>query len=142
MDISRRLTAHVVADQFTDRGGKIEINGIDILGDEAVLQCPVSCFPDAGGFGMEAEMVEQHRCGEDAAEGIGDIFSGGLWIGAVDRFEKCGAFADGSGRDCQARRFGEAAFIEPRQPTVTQHITDEFKPPPGGFFFGESLNAL
>src|SRR6185312_13859316 len=41
MDVARDLTADVVADQLAYRRGKIEIDGVDIFGYEAILQCPV-----------------------------------------------------------------------------------------------------
>src|SRR5258707_13200157 len=52
MDVSGGLTAYVIADQFTDRRGKVEIYGVYIFCYEAVLQCPVGCFPDEAGFGI------------------------------------------------------------------------------------------
>src|SRR6185312_15923564 len=111
MDIARGLTTDVIADQLTDGRGKIEIYRVYVFCHEAILQGPERCFPNAAGFGMEAEMVEQHGCGQDAAEGIGDVFSGGLRIGTMDGFEERGAFADGGGRQQAEGAADDAGFV-------------------------------
>ena len=97
MDVTGDLTADIVADQFADGGGEIEIDGVDIFCNESVVQCPVGCLSYFGGFGMEPEVVEQHGCGQDAAERVGDVFPRCLGVRAVDGFEESGALADGGG---------------------------------------------
>src|SRR5690349_3795820 len=97
VNIARNFSANVVADELADGGGEIEIYRVDVFCYEAVLQGPVSRFAHFIGFGVEAEVVEEHGCGEDAAEWVGDIFSCGLRVGAVDGFEEGRAFADGGG---------------------------------------------
>ena len=97
MDVSGDLTADIVADEFADGGGKIEIDRVDIFCNESVLQCPVGGLSYFGGFGMESEVIEQHGCGQDAAEGVGDVFPGCLGVRSVDGFEERGALADRGG---------------------------------------------
>src|SRR6202012_1626938 len=55
----------------------------------------------------------------DAAKRVGDIFSGGLGIGAVDGFKKGGAFADGSGREEAQGAADDAGFVAD---DVAEHI--------------------
>src|ERR1700735_2986500 len=68
VDIAGDLAADIVGDQFADGAGEIEIYRVNVFCHEAILQCPVGGLADAAGVGVQTEVIEQHGCGQDAAE--------------------------------------------------------------------------
>src|SRR6187402_3884100 len=119
MDIAGYFTADIVADQLADGGGKIEIDGVDIFCYESVLQGPVGGLSYGVCLFVQAEVIQQHGCGEDAAQGVGDVFAGGLGIGAVDGFEEGGALADGGGGQQSQGTTDDTGLVAE---DVTEHI--------------------
>ena len=95
MNVAGCLTTDVIADEFADGGGEVKINGVYIFCDESILQGPVGGLPYFVCFFVQSEMIQQHGCGEDAAQGVSDVLTGGLGIGAVYGLEEGGSLTDG-----------------------------------------------
>ena len=58
-----------------------------VFGNESALDGLGYGLADYAGFAVEFEAVFEHEGrAEDGGEGIGDVFAGGLGVGAVDGF--------------------------------------------------------